>query len=130
MVFPQKEIHVIELDRICVIFRNKVPQNGDGSLRRLHALFTPVGGMDSAEAAIEWTTDARMMNSRALSEKGRSKILLYRQAMKRRPRETIRPFHWSFGIIAMKTETIFIGKPENAVQRTLATKRINQFKQR
>src|ERR1700733_754782 len=97
-----------------------MPEDGDGSLRRLHLLVAAVGGVDPAEAAVERTSDARMVHSRALSEERGTQILLHRDAVVRKPGEVIRPFHRPLAIGTMQPEGILIGKAGDGIERSLS----------
>src|SRR6202012_2064445 len=98
MILPQEEVHIVELNRIDAIALDKMSQDGDGSFRRLHLLLITVGCVNTTEATVKRTADARMMNSGAFSKKGWTQVFIDWETMKRRPWEFIRPLHRSFPI--------------------------------
>src|ERR1700733_9670883 len=113
MVFSKEEVHVVELDRISAVAGHQVIKNFGCPLRRLHALCSSIGGMHSAETAVERTADTGVMHRRALPEERGPQVLLHRQTMKRRPGKFVRTFHWPFSVGAMKPERVLIAEAED-----------------
>ena len=72
VILAQEKVHIVELNRVCAVAFNQMSQNGDRSLGRLHLLLVAIRCVNTAEAAVERTADARMMNGRALPEEGRT----------------------------------------------------------
>src|ERR1700758_5058393 len=110
MVFPEEEVHIVELDRVCTVFCDQVAEDCCGALRRLHSLLVAVGSVDAAEAAVERATDASVMDCSAFAEEGWSKVFFYGDAMEGMPGEFVRTFHRAFGVVAREAEDVFIGE--------------------
>src|SRR5258705_1826521 len=127
MVFPEEEVHVVELDGVCAVFCDQMAENCRGALRRFHALFVAVGGMDAAEAAIEGASDACVMDCGALTEVGGPEIFLDGHAMEGMPWEFVRTLHRPFGVIAGEAEDVFIRETEDRFEGTVTSDRIEEF---
>src|ERR1700744_4106034 len=104
-------------------------QDGDRSFRRLHFFLVAVSCVNTAEAAVERTPDTRMVNGGTLSEEGWTEVLFDRNTVKRGPWELIRSLHWPLSVVVAQAEHILVQEPLHAVERTLATKRIEKLKQ-
>src|SRR5882724_1891611 len=104
MIFSQKEVHIVELDRVCAILCDQVAEDCGGALRRFHPLFVAVSGMDAAKAAIEGASNAGVMDRGAFAEKGWPEIFFNGHAMEGVPRELVRTLHGPFGVIAREAE--------------------------
>src|SRR5260370_8047298 len=93
MVFPEEEVHVVELDGVCAVFCDQVSENCCGALRRFHALLVAVGGVDATEAAIEGASDAGVMDCGAFAEEGWPEIFFNGHAMEGVPRQPLSSLH-------------------------------------
>src|SRR5579862_4419408 len=101
MVFPQEEVHVVELHRVGSVFIDKMPENGDGTLRRLHLFITPISRMHPTEAAIERTANAGVVNRSPLSKERWPQVFIHWDAMKGRPGKAVWPFNRPLAIAAV-----------------------------
>ena len=130
MVLAQEEVHVVKLHGIGAVLRHKMPQNGFGARRTLHALAIAVGRVDSAETAAERATDTGVMHRRTLPEKRGAKIFLDRNLVKRRPRKCVWAFHQPFRIVAMEAEDVLVGQTLDALELPRAAHRFQELEQR
>ena len=69
MVFLQEEIHIVELHGIRAILNFQVAEDRFCARRGFHQFTISVDGVDTAEAATERTTNARVMRRRPFPEK-------------------------------------------------------------
>src|ERR1700749_1399259 len=120
VVLSEKEVHIIELNRISTVLSDQMGENGGGTFRRLHTLFVSISSVDTAEAAIKRTADTGVMYRGAFAEERRAKIFFDRKTMERRPRKFIGPLHGPLCVIPWKPEDVFIGEAENRIERSLA----------
>src|SRR5882757_3210437 len=127
MIFSEEEVHVVELDRVCAILCDQVAKDCGGALRRFHPLFVAVGCMDAAEAAVEGTSDAGVMDRGTFAEKGWPEIFFNRHAMEGVPGELVRTLHGPFGVISREAEDVFIGKAKDRLEGTITSNRIEEF---
>src|SRR3981081_4642792 len=126
MVFPEEEVHIVELDGVCTVFCDQVGENCGGALRRFHPLLVAVGGVDAAEAAVEAASDAGVMNCGAFAAEAWPEIFLDGQAVEGMPWEFVRTLHRPFGVIARKAEDILIGETKDGLEGTLSTDCVEQ----
>src|SRR5216683_5114068 len=116
MVFPEEEVHVVELDGVCAVFCDQVSENCCGALRRFHALLVAVGGVDATETAVEGASDAGVMDCGAFAEEGWPEIFFDGHAMEGMPREFVGAFHRPFGVVAREAEDVFIRETEDGLE--------------
>src|SRR5581483_7011200 len=128
MTFVQKEIVVVELNRIDSIFALQVLQDRGSALRRLHSLAAFVHRNHSAKLAAKRTTHTGVMDSSSPAEKRRQNVFLgIRQTMIRRPRKLIERTHGPFGIVHAKAEIVFVGQPANIAEFSGPAQRSQQL---
>src|ERR1700730_3689530 len=104
-------------------------QDRCSSRRTFHQFPCPIGRTYAAKTAPKGTSDAGLMRCSALSEKGRPKIFLHRQAVKRTPGEFVRSLHQALRVVAMKAKHTFIGETGNAFEKLLSAKSIQKFQE-
>src|SRR5258705_10456528 len=120
MVFPEEEVHIVELDGVSAVFCDQMAENCGGTFRRFHALLVAVGGVDGAEAAVEGASDAGVMDCGAFAEKGGPEIFFNGHAMEGMPWEFVRPLHRPFGVVAGEAEDVFIRETKDRLEGTLS----------
>src|ERR1700712_3069048 len=108
MVFPEEEVHIVELYGIGTVLCDKVAENCGGPFRRFHALLVAIGCVDAAETAVEGASDAGVMDCSAFAEEGWPKIFCDRYTMEGVPGELVRALHRTFGVVARKAEDVLI----------------------
>src|ERR1700727_2789870 len=99
VVFPQEEIHIVELNGVGTVVSHEMGKDCSGALWRFHAFFVPIGCMNPAETAVEGTADAGMVYCGTLAKERRTEVLLHGKFVKGRPGKLIRPFHWTFSVV-------------------------------
>src|SRR5258706_1193462 len=127
MIFPEEKVHVVELDGVGAVLCDEVREDCGGAFWRFHALLVAVGGMDTAEAAVEGASDAGVMDRGAFAEEGWPEIFFDGHAMEGVPGEFVGALHRTFGVVAREAEYIFIGETENGLEGTLPADRVEEF---
>src|SRR5260370_4092533 len=127
MVFPEEEVHIVELDRVCAVFCDQMAEDCGGALGRFQALLVAVGGVDATETAVEGASNAGVMDCGAFAEKGWPQIFFYGHAMEGVPGEFVRTPHRAFGVIAGEAEDVFIRETKDGLEGTVTADRIEEF---
>src|SRR5262249_13586720 len=118
-IFPQKEIHVIELDRVDCVLCRKVTQDRFCPGRSLHFFLVAECGPDRAEAAPKGASYARLVDGGSLPEKRRKKVSFDRQSLIRNPGEGIGGLYSSFLVVSMRAIFGLKGEPADRLKRPL-----------